>query len=113
MSGDISEEAASIEGWVAWELQCLWSDLFDAQQRAANGDWSIDCDDKAQRIRDATSLVGPVRWQDIGMSLIVNGWFVAMNTRIGIDNPNLPTPEDVAKCRAMQEDSDRRLRGLV
>lgn len=109
----IGEEAATADGWIRWELQCLWSDLEEAQRRAVNGDWSIDCDDKAQRIRDASSLVGPVSWRNIAMPSIVNGWFVAMSNRIGIPDPDLPTDDEVAACREMQELSDRRIRGLA
>lgn len=105
------DEAATLDGWVRWELQCLWADLEEAQRRATNGSWSIDCEDKAQRIVDATSLVGPVSWRTIGADSVVDGWFKAMNERIGIAKPDLPTDAELESTAAMVAEQRARTTG--
>lgn len=100
---NVGKEAATLDGWVRWELQCLWEDLEQAQRYAMDRVWSIACEDIAQRIVDATSLVGPVSWRNIGMTLIVNGWFERMNNRIGINNPDLPTSADLKETVNLME----------
>ncbi|MCV7174773.1 hypothetical protein [Mycolicibacterium sphagni] len=101
------------EQWIRDELIQLWSDLDTAQRNAINGDWSIQCDGIGQRIKEASELVGPVDYADIGMTHLITGWFAAMNRRIGIVDPKLPTDEEIAGYIEMQHQSDRRLRGLA
>lgn len=100
------------EQWIHDELIDLWNDLDVAQRNAANGDWSIQCDGIGERIKQASELVGPVDYGDVGMTFLITGWFADMNRRIGIVNPKLPSDEEIAGYIELQRQSDRRIRGL-
>jgi hypothetical protein len=79
------------------ELVSLWDDLFNAQQRAANGEWSIECESFGERIAAASNLVGAVDWNEIGLPLVTSGWFQAMSRRVGVAHPRFPSGEEMAQ----------------
>jgi len=96
------------------ELIYLWGQLWDAYQsflgttwrgeyrkpwHAGGDQWSGRCDGLGKRITAATALVGPVSCHDISMTALVDGWFVWVNERLGIENPDLPDEELLERCR--------------
>jgi hypothetical protein len=100
-----------LRGWIRNELMSLWGSLEIAHRRTIGNDgvarrdrnWSMECDDLADRIRSASALVGPVNWREaIGMPSIIDGWYVWANEKIGIETAVLPTRVDVAECVRLQ-----------
>lgn len=59
-------------------------DLHDARRSAANGQWSIRCDELAARIRMFTRLVGPTPWEKIQIPLLEDGTYQRLHAEIGV-----------------------------
>jgi hypothetical protein len=97
------------------ELIYLWGLLWDAYQKFLSttwigepqkqwqegGSWSGRCEGLGERIKSATEIVGPIRWQDIPMTALVDGWFAWANARLGIADAGLPDAEDIDRMRAL------------
>lgn len=66
------------------ELENLWGDLNGAMNRAANGQWSIECDHLASRIGTISHVVGPVDPGSVQMPLLLNGTFDRLHSEWGI-----------------------------
>lgn len=70
------------------ELMNLWYDLDTSRENAINGIWSMDCESKVRRIVRLTRLsTNPSDYGDVPMSLIVNGWYEALNEAAGFPTP--------------------------
>jgi hypothetical protein len=54
------------------ELVWLWTDLDIAITLAANGEWSVTCDNVEERIKNLTQLVGPTPWTEVPTRLLVD-----------------------------------------
>jgi hypothetical protein len=67
------------------ELGCLWGDLHDAQQRGIRTDWSIQCENLAERITDLTKLVGPTSWDEVPLPLLENGVYLRVHVAMGVE----------------------------
>lgn len=98
--------------WIEGELCNLWHDLLKEHRWTLGNEgvaqrsrpWSVACEHLAERIKSATALVGPADWRmAIGMDAIIDGWFVWANRKLGIENPILPTEQDIAQCIAMRQ----------
>jgi len=96
------------------ELVYLWGQLWDAYQsflgttwlgefqtpwHAGGEKWSGRCEGLGERIYAATYLVGPVSWRDVPMTALADGWFGWVNERLGIESPDLPSEQDMERCR--------------
>ncbi len=89
--GDLAE-AAQIE------LVNLWSDLAHARQFAANGVWSMQCDNLAYRIVMLSRVVGACPWGEIDVDVLLDGLYVRIH-----DEAGLPYPEvDWVKVRELK-----------
>lgn len=66
------------------ELDALWYDLYQAQASALNGQWSMECDGIAERIRVFTDLVGPTPWEQIQIPLLENGVYQRLHAEWGV-----------------------------
>ena len=105
--------------WIRDELAVMWNELYDAHSFTIGNhghprrdrQWSLRCDSLAERIKSATDLVGPASWhRDIGMEKLLSGWFQWANEKIGIENPDLPTEEDLDRMAQVCRDAGYTLR---
>jgi hypothetical protein len=96
----LAEPPGTLEDAARDELVALWSDLADAQEHALDGQWSIGCEWITARIARLSRLVGPVAWQSVGMSTVLDGTFVAVSDAIGVPYAK-PTDDDLEHCRAL------------
>jgi len=64
---------ADLSAAVAEELIALWSDLCQAQRRAAGRSWPVECDGLVVRIVMLSRLTTATPWQWIPMPLLTNG----------------------------------------
>jgi hypothetical protein len=96
----LAEPPGTLEDAARDELVALWSDLADAQEHALDGQWSIGCEWITARIARLSRLVGPVDWQAVGMSTVLDGTFVAVSDAIGVPYAK-PTDADLEHCRAL------------
>ena len=92
--------------WIAKELVCLWHDLGDARDSAHNRDWSMQCDNLAERIREATQLVGPVPWDEVPATWILDGTFAGLCERIKVATV-LPTEDERVRVRDLLDRTTR------
>lgn len=92
-----TEQNMKLRAFISEELVALWDDLYNAQGRAQNGEWSIECDNLGERIVTASNLVGPVDWNEVGLPLVTSGWLEDMSRRIGVQHPKLPTGAQMAE----------------
>lgn len=84
LAGDL-DEAETVQAAVAWELQCLWHDLFDDIDRALNGEWSIACESTIHRLIVLMKATGQhTPWQQIGMTYLRTGVYEAVMNETGI-----------------------------
>lgn len=121
---ELTSEISTLRGFVQDELVYLWGQLIDAYRaylgstwmgqppgdwRVGNEHWSMRCDGLATRIAAATALVGPVSSGDIQIPALVDGWYEWANRKIGITNPDMPSEEQLARCREYVESQMRLL----
>lgn len=100
----VNEDYATEDSALRHLLDCSWNDLLEAQQRAINGKWSIECEWIVQRIAGLARLIGPTDWGHVPVALLLNGWYERIHEAAGCPTPL--TPEDRARAQAVQ---DRRL----
>jgi hypothetical protein len=94
---------------IADELAMLWDDLDRAQHYALNGRWSMDCDSKVYRIIRLTKHTGkPTPWDQVQVSLLLNGWYEAINAGAGFPTPL--TDEQRAEAQRCDNENKRPLR---
>lgn len=91
------------------ELDALWYDLHQAQRDAMNGQWSINCDGLAERIRIFTALVGPTPWEQIQLPLLENGVYQRLHAEWDVQAD--VDMVRVAETRASIEERHRRMMG--
>ena len=110
-----------LQDFVHDELIYLWGQLIDAYRSYLGstwmgefhkpwhqgGDWSGRCEGLGERITAATRLDGPVSWRNIPMPALADGWFVWANERLGIEDPDLPDEDGIARCREYVADQVR------
>jgi hypothetical protein len=89
---------------LGWLLELSWNDLADAQRRARNGVWSIECEDYVSRIAGITRLIGPLPWGKVQVRLILDGTYEYLHAKLGF-----PTPLSAAD-RARVRDTYRPVR---
>lgn len=80
----MSDELDAMRDAVREELADLWSDLNRAQSHAINGQWSIECDNLEERIKNLTPLVGATPWDEIQIVLLENGVYQRIHADLGI-----------------------------
>lgn len=66
------------------ELEYLWNDLDQAMRYAINGQWSIQCDGLADRIKTLTQLVGPTPWEKVPLPMLERGVYQRLHDDLGI-----------------------------
>jgi hypothetical protein len=81
----VSTETEQLKAAIRGQLALLWSDLCDAQGEAVRTDWSIRCENLAERITELTKLVGPTRWDEVPMPLLENGVYLRIHVAMGIE----------------------------
>jgi hypothetical protein len=97
----VSTEIEQLKTAIHEELDCLWGDLHDAQQRGIRTDWSIQCENLADRITALTKLVGPTPWDHVPLPLRENGVYRRVLASMGI------TAEvDMAEVARLRRDLD-------
>jgi len=94
----VSSELERLKTAVREELADLWCDLNRAQSYAINGQWSIQCDNLEERIKNLTPLVGATPWDEIQIVLLENGVYQRIHADLGITVE--PDMERVAQVRA-------------
>lgn len=99
---DLFDAPATLEDAVRAELSMLWSDVSTARGQAINTDWSIKCANLASRIVTLSRFVGPTRWEEIGVSLLLGGVYQRVYDEAGIPYP----PIDFDRVRAVQRRID-------
>lgn len=67
------------------ELSFLWGDLNTARQSAIRNQWSIQCDNIAERIKALTLLVGPTPWEEIQIQLLEDGVYQRIHAEWGVE----------------------------
>lgn len=77
------------------ELIHLWHDLSVGRQQAANGVWSMGCDNTLYRIVLLSRLAGATSWRDVPVVLIVDGVYQQLYEQAGI--PYEPIDMDRAR----------------
>ena len=84
------------------ELAQLWNDLSLAVHYAANGKWSIQCDNLAERIQTITKLVGPTPPEQISFGLLREGvdTYERLHAEIGVGIDR----DELDRCRAAAAD---------
>lgn len=100
-----TEEYATPDAALRWLLELAWDDLESARRDAINGRWSIRCDNQVDRIIGLTRLVGPLPWEHIQVSLILDGIYERIHEAIGT-----PTPLSDDDRRRAEEVKARRAR---
>lgn len=92
------QRARQLEEVMREELSCTWGDLEQAQRRAANDRWSIECTNLEDRIKRLTPLVGPTPWEDVGVRLLENGVYQRIHAEMDIAvEPDMARVADVRK----------------
>jgi len=99
-AGD-TEEYATPDSALRWQLRLAWSDLEDARRSALNGRWSIKCEHAVTQIIGLTRLVGPTQWDEVSVDLILDGVYERIHA--AIDTPTPLTDEDRRRCREVKE----------
>lgn len=104
-AADLPDREALI-GAMRDELDALWYDLHVARRDAMNGQWSINCDGLAERIRIFTGLVGPTPWEQIQLPLLETGVYQRLHAEWGVQAD--VDMVRVAETRASIEERHRR-----
>lgn len=81
----MSIEIDELKTAIRHELACLWSDLCEAQADAIRTDWSIQCENIAERITALTKLVGPTPWDEVPMPVLENGVYPRVHAAMGVE----------------------------
>lgn len=105
MTPDDGAGQHSLEGAAREELEFLWDDLHNARSTAANGEWSIRCDDLVHRIGALTRHVGPTHWEKIQIPLLEDGVYQRIHADIEI-----PVEVDVEHVKQVRADIEARMR---
>jgi hypothetical protein len=84
MAGD---DPQTLEAATLAELEQLWGDMVQARRDALNGVWSVQCDNLVDRIVMLSRFVGPLRWGQVGVSLLRDGTYERVHREAGIDYP--------------------------
>lgn len=81
--------------WIKKELTELWADLEMAEQGslAPEGKLSMEMEGIIDRIREATEIVGPVNWGDVGVLTIYSGRYRRYCELVGLPY-TYPTEEE-------------------
>lgn len=93
------EDYATADSTMRWLLRCAWHDLSEERGRAINGKWSMSCDHQVSRIVGLTRLVGPLSWECVPVSLIMDGVYERVHEAMG--SPTPMTESDRARARAV------------
>jgi len=75
---------ATLEEAARMELEWLWADLYKATRRAANGEWSIECNYLRYRIGLLTPFVGPTPYGKIQIPLLESGVYQRIHKEMGM-----------------------------
>lgn len=95
----MSSKLKPLRKWIEQELIMLWDDMYHAYLFAYRPNtWSIAAEGFGERIKEATALVGPVSWRNIGMDALTSGWYAEANKKLGIDNPDWPSLDELIQC---------------
>lgn len=101
------EREVRLESFVRDQLLQAWVRLYEAHRWTNRNEgiprwdrpWSMAADSLADDIREATSLVGPVDLGQIGMEMLVSGWFARAVDRIGLPEQPVPNERYLQECR--------------
>jgi hypothetical protein len=83
----LRSEYLTAESALRWLLELAWSDLEIARGQAGNGCWSIGCDNQLARIVGLTRLAGPLPWQFVPLTLILDGIYERVHAALGHPTP--------------------------
>jgi hypothetical protein len=99
-----TEEYATPDAALRWLLKLSWDGLEEARRNAINGRWSIACDGMVARIVGLSRLVGPLRWEEVSVGLILDGVYERIHEAMG-----MPTPlsdDDRTRARDVKDRRD-------
>jgi hypothetical protein len=82
------------------EQEFLWNDLDQAVGMAANGVWSMHCDNIVQRIVMFARLAGATPWGAVPMTLVRSGVYERVLSDAGVDYEPIDW-DDLAEHEAM------------
>lgn len=104
MTDDLGDdEPTTLEEAVRQHLPLLWSDMTTATREAMNGVWSIRCGNLAHRIVTLSRFVGPTPWEEIDVTLLLNGVYQKVYDEAGIAYPPIDFERVVAVRRRIDE----------
>lgn len=78
------DRPATLEVAVRDELIQLWHDLYQARRDAIRTDWSIQCENVADRIVELSRFVGATSWENIQCELLRSGFYERVLNDAGI-----------------------------
>lgn len=80
-------DQAALLKWAREEQEALWDRLVSAINRAANGTWSIECENLAASIVRCARIIGPTSYGDISWDLVTSGIYGALLEHGGVFAP--------------------------
>lgn len=96
-----AEEYATPDSALRWLLVLAWSDLEEARRTALSGKWSMRCDSQVHRIVGLTRLVGPLRWEEVQVDLLLDGTYERIHEAVGTPTPL--SDDDLRRARVVLE----------
>lgn len=87
MPRKIEHTADQLRAALREELAHLWDDMSIARRYALNGQWSMQCENVADRIKTITRLVGPTPWGEVPMDVLELGLYQRIHAELGIAAP--------------------------
>lgn len=105
----IARHMAQMKAYIERDLVLRWEELFKAMECGISTRWSIQCENLAKRIHEATALVGPVNWSELGLTQLIDGTYLEAIGRMKLrpQHYTYPSPEEEQKLREIQADLRR------
>ena len=89
---------------LVYELERLWGELREARRRALTSTgWSIEAEDKRDRIVEISRVVGPTPWKSIDVDLLLDGTYQTVYDEAGVEYPEV----DMKRAREVRAFIDR------
>lgn len=109
IAGAGEDVPADLRQAVRDELECLWTDLAEARRNALNGQWSVGCDNLAERIISLSRLAGATPWENVEIPLLLDGIYQGILTDAGIEHTE-PGPDDLPRMQAWRDSQKAKAR---